>query len=133
MARADPIPTTPPKPDPAAFVETGVKRVEDAMRMQSELSGVLQEFNSEWFGRARSKMELYFELMARLAAARSVPDAIAASQDWISQRMEMFADGGQRLVSDCQKIMEASTRLVSNSSTDASTDDQVQNLRKILR
>ena len=50
----------------------------------------------------------------RLSAARSVPDAIAAYQEWLSEEMEARAEDARRLMSNGQKFMDTSTRLLSN-------------------
>ena len=101
---------------PAEFAEVGKKRVEEFVNAQTELVEKLQEMNRQWFDRAQSEANLASELAAKLTAARSIPDAMAAYQEWASRRFEMMAEDGKHLLADTQKIMEAATHLLPNGS-----------------
>ena len=50
-------------------------------------------------------MELWSQLAAKLAATHSVPEALGACQESVTQRMQMAADDGKRLSSECQEMM----------------------------
>jgi hypothetical protein len=100
--------------DPTQFLEAGKKRMESMMDTQARFFDVLQDVNREWLERAQSEAGLAAEFWNKLAAVRSVPDAAIAYQDWASRRMQMFAEDGQRLLSDGQKFMEAGARLFAN-------------------
>jgi hypothetical protein len=100
---------------PAEFAEMGKKRVEDFVNVQTEFVEKLQEMNRQWFDRAQSEAKLASELASKLTAARSIPDAMAAYQEWTSRRFEMMAEDGKQLLADTQKFMEAATRLLPNS------------------
>jgi hypothetical protein len=100
---------------PTEFVETGKKRVEEFVNTQTELLEKLQEMNGQWFNRAQSEANLASELASKLTAARSIPDAMTAYQEWTSRRFEMMAEDNKHLLADVQKFMEAATRLLPNS------------------
>jgi hypothetical protein len=53
-------------------------------------------------------------LSKKLSAARSVPDAVAAYQEWLSEEMGARAEDVRRLMSNSQKLVDTSTRLLSN-------------------
>jgi hypothetical protein len=72
--------------------------------------------NRQWFDRAQSEANLASELASKLTAARSIPDAMAAYQEWASQRFEMMAEDGKHLLADTQKLMEGATHLLPNGS-----------------
>jgi hypothetical protein len=101
---------------PAEFAEMGKRRVEEFVHTQTELVEKLQEMNRQWFDRAQSEANLASELASKLTAARSIPDAMAAYQEWASRRFEMMAEDGKHLLADTQKLMEAATRLLPNGS-----------------
>ena len=44
----------------------------------------------------------------------SVPDAIAAYQEWVSEEMAARSEDARRLMANGQKFMDTSTRLLSN-------------------
>ena len=99
---------------PAEFVAVGRKRVEEFTKAQAELLDRLQQVNRQWIERVQSEANLASEFAANLSAARSIPDAMSACQEWTSRRFEMMADDGKHLLADTQKFMETSTRLLTN-------------------
>ncbi len=98
--------------NPTALAEGGKKRVEDIMKTQTEFLHALQEVNQGWSTRAKSEADLASAFVAKLAAARSIPDAITASQEWVSRRMELLAEDGRHVMADSQKLAEFATRFV---------------------
>ena len=101
---------------PTEFAEMGKKRVEEFVNTQTELLEKLQEMNRQWLDRAQSETNLASEFASKLTAARSIPEAMAAYQEWASRRFEMMAEDGKHLFADAQKFMEAATRLLPNAS-----------------
>jgi hypothetical protein len=97
---------------PTVFAEMGEKRVEEFVNTQTELLERLQEMSRQWFDRAQSEANLASELGSKLTAARSVPEAMAAYQEWVSRRFEMMGEDGKHLLEDTQKFMEAATGLL---------------------
>jgi hypothetical protein len=87
----------------------------------SEFLNALQEMGRDWMGRATAEVELSVKLSKKLTTAHSVPDAVAAYQEWLSEEMNARAEDARLLMSNGQKFMDASSRLLSNSWTSAST------------
>ena len=98
---------------PAEFAAAGRKRFEDFTKAQTELIEKLRELNRQWIERVQSEANLVSEFASKLSAARSIPDAMSACQEWTSRRFEMMADDGKHLLADTQKFMETSARLLS--------------------
>ncbi len=101
---------------PTEFAELGKKRIEEFVNTQKELVEKLQEMNRHWFDRAQAEANLASELASKLTATRSIPDAMAAYQEWASRRFEIMAEDGKHLLADIQKFMEATTHLLPNGS-----------------
>jgi hypothetical protein len=99
---------------PTEFAEMGKKRADEFVKTQTEFLEKLQEMNRQWFDRAQSEASLASEFTSKLTAARSIPEAMAAYQEWASRRFEMMAEDGKHLFADAQKFMEAATRLLPN-------------------
>jgi hypothetical protein len=97
---------------PGAFGEMGKKQAE----MQKEFLDTLEEINRAWLARAQSGVTLASELVGKLAAARSVPEAAAVYQECMTKQMELLAEDGRRLVADSEKLMRVGARLFSNGS-----------------
>ena len=87
---------------------------DEFVKTQTEFLEKLQEMNCQWFDRAQSEASLASEFTSKLTAARSIPEAMAAYQEWASRRFEMMAEDGKHLFADAQKFMEAATRLLPN-------------------
>jgi hypothetical protein len=86
----------------------------------SEFINTLQEVSRDWMGRATAEVELGLKLSKKLTAAQSVPDALAAYQEWLSDEMSARAEDARLLMSNGQKIMDASSRLLSSNWTSGS-------------
>ena len=99
---------------PAEFAAMGKKRLEELTKAQTELLNKVEETNRKWFERMQSEANLASEFTSKLTAARSIPDAMLACQEWTSRRFEMIADDGKHLLAGTQKFMETGARLVSN-------------------
>jgi hypothetical protein len=80
----------------------------------SEFFNILRENSRNWTGRASIEIQLRLKLTKNLSAAHSVPDAITAYQQWLDEEMCAYAEDARRLMSDGQKFINASSRLLSN-------------------
>jgi hypothetical protein len=96
------------------MAEMGKKRIEDLVDAQRELLNKLQEMNRQWFDRMQSEAKITSDCANNVIAARSIPEAMTAWQEWANRRLEMTAEDAKHLVADSQKFMEASTRLLSS-------------------
>ena len=85
-----------------------------SFQVRSEFFNTLQDLSRDWIACATSEVELGLKLSTKLSAAHSVPDAIAAYQDWLREEMGARAEDGRRLMSNGQKFMDTSTRLLAN-------------------
>jgi hypothetical protein len=86
----------------------------------SEFVHALQEMSRDWIGRATAEVELGLKLSKKLTDAHSVPDAITAYQEWLSDEMNARAEDARLFMSNGQKIMDASSRLLLSSPTSGS-------------
>jgi hypothetical protein len=101
-------------PIPSELAAAGKKRIDEFINLQTELLTELQETNRRWLDRAQSEASLVSEFASKLTAARSLPEAMTACQEWTSRRFEMMAEDGKHLISDTQKFMEMGARFLSN-------------------
>lgn len=97
------------------------ERGEAMLSLQKELLGAYEEASGAWLARVQSEVNLWSGLAAKLAATRSVPEAMAAYQECVGQRMKMAAEDGQRLADECQKSITKISRALSNVGPIAST------------
>jgi hypothetical protein len=91
----------------------GTKNIEGFAKAQSELLSVMQDAHRRWFDRVQAEADLASEFTRKVTNCRSIPDAVAACQEWTSRRLELIADDSQHLLTDSRKVMERSARLLS--------------------
>src|SRR5215470_7638105 len=94
-----------PGVDPAQLAEIGQKQVEAMTGMQQELVNAMQDMSRQWAARMKAETDLASEFAGKLSAAKSAPDTAQIVQEWLSRRMELFAEDSQRFVADSQKFM----------------------------
>jgi len=99
---------------PAELAETGKKHMEGFLRAQSEFLETLQQANRKWLDRIQTETAFVSEFSSKLSTARSLPEAMAACQDYTKRWFEMMAEDGEHLLADSKAFMETGARLVSN-------------------
>ena len=80
----------------------------------SEFFNTLQEMRRGWMARATAEVELSLKLSKKLTAADSVPDAVAAHQEWLNEEMGARAEDARLLMSNGQKLTDATSRFLSS-------------------
>jgi HD-GYP domain-containing protein (c-di-GMP phosphodiesterase class II) len=90
-----------------------------ASQAGSELFNTLQEMSRDLMTRATAEVELSLKLSKKLTAAHSVPDAVAAYQEWLSEEMGARAEDTRLLMSNGQKFMDTTSRFLSSGWTNA--------------
>jgi hypothetical protein len=80
----------------------------------SEFFTALEEMRRKWIARATAEVELSLKLSKKLTDADSVFDAVAAYQEWLTDEMGARAEDARVLISNGQKFMDTTSRLLSN-------------------
>lgn len=114
--------SSPPNLVPADFAAMGKKRMNEWVNAQSDLLNKLQETNRQWFERMQSEARLASEFASKLTAARSIPDAMTACQEWTNRRFELMTEDSKHLLADTQKFIETGARLMYNGSLSSRSD-----------
>jgi hypothetical protein len=85
----------------------------------SEFLTTIQEMSRDWMVRATAEVELSLKLSKKLTAAHSVPDAVAAYQEWLNDEMGARAEDARLLMSNGQRFMDTTSRFLSSGWTNA--------------
>jgi hypothetical protein len=85
----------------------------------SEFFNTLEEMRREWIARATAEVELSLKLSKKLTDAHSVPDAVAAYQEWLNDEMGARAGDARLLMSNGQKLVDTTSRFLSSGWTNA--------------
>jgi hypothetical protein len=96
------------------LTDTEKKIGDAALEVQNEFLKTFAEMSREVMSCAAAEVELSLKLSKRLSAARSLPDAIAAYQEWLSEEINARSEDARRFMTKSQKFMANSTRVFSN-------------------
>ncbi len=116
MAQTEPHPGWTEHPslsNPSGLAALGKKNMEEFAKAQSDLLSTMQDAHRRWFDRMKSEAKLASEFAHKVTNCRSIPDAVAACQEWAGRHFEMMADDSRHLLTDSQKVVERSARLLS--------------------
>jgi hypothetical protein len=80
----------------------------------SEFLDTIQEMSRDWMVRATAEVELSLKLSKKLTAAHSVPDAVAACQEWLNDEVGARVEDARLLMSNGQKFMDTTSRFLSS-------------------
>jgi tRNA U34 5-carboxymethylaminomethyl modifying GTPase MnmE/TrmE len=92
-------------PGAESFLKLGREQTEATFKIQKDVLEAYEEASRAWLARVQSEVDLWSQLAAKLAATRSLPEALGAYQESVAQRMQMAAEDGKRLSDDCREIM----------------------------
>jgi Phasin protein len=99
---------------PAQFSELGKQQLDALLAMQKEFFEAAQEMNRAWSARTESEAAIVSQFLGKLAAARSLPDAMSAYQECMGKQIELLTQEGRRFYEDSTKLMTKSARLFPN-------------------
>jgi hypothetical protein len=89
--------------------ELGKQQTDAMLKMQKELLDEYEKASRAWLARMKSEIALWSDLATNVTASHSVPEGLDACREFVSQRMQMAAEDGQRLFGEGQKMMVAIT------------------------
>jgi hypothetical protein len=114
MAQMEGRSVAPNLPGIPEMTEMGKKRIETFVEAQKELLNQVQESNRQWFDRMQSEAKIASDCVNKVMAARSIPEAMTAYQEWANRQLEMTAEDAKHFFADGQKFFETGTRLMSS-------------------
>ena len=95
----------------AELAAIGQPRIQDFVGAEPRLQTSFR-LSEIWLDRLRSDANLASEFTVKLTEARSMPEAMSASQEWATRRLQMMAEDGQQLAAVIQKLAETNARLL---------------------
>lgn len=105
--------STASKSGPPSLFALGREPTDAMLNAQRAVLETYEQIGRDWLSRLQSEMELWTGLAAKLAATRSVPEAISACQECVAQRIQMIAEDGQRLSENSRELMNKIARPLS--------------------
>jgi hypothetical protein len=86
------------------FADLGRETFARLMALQKGFLETVQEMNQQWAASMNAEGALASELFAKLTAAKSIPDAASACQQWGSRQMEILAEQNRRVMATSERI-----------------------------
>ena len=97
------------------------ERTDAAMALQKAVLESYEQMSRAWLDRMQTEVSLWSELANKLSGTKTIPEALEACTKCASQRMQMAADDGRRMVNEAQQITQKLTQSVGNRWPTAST------------
>ena len=101
----------------AQFSELGQQQLGALLSMQQQFFDAAQDMNRAWTARTESEASIVSRLFTKLAAARTLPDAVSAYQECMGQQLDLLTKESRRIYEESGKLMSKSAHLFSNGHT----------------
>jgi len=121
MASKETVGSQAAKSGPPPFMNWGQEQTEAAMALQKALLESCDQASRAWLARVQSEVSLWSDLANKLSGTKSIPEALEAYSKSVSQRMQMAAEDGRKLVDECQQLTQKFTKSLGNDWPSAST------------
>ena len=92
----------------------GENQTEAALNFQKAVLESCERASRVWIDRVQSEISLWSDLANKLSGTKSVPEALDAYTKCVSQRMQMAADDGRKLVQEAQQMTQKFTQSLNN-------------------
>lgn len=98
--------------DMTGFAIFGQKQSQALTEAQQEWTRLFQQANDDWRARIALERDMAAELTSELTAAKTLPDAAAAYQKWMTRHFELMAKDSQKLMESSQTFATSMSRLL---------------------
>lgn len=88
--------------------------IETLAAVQKEFLDALSKANRVWITYFNEEAALASNFTEKLTKTKSIPDAAAAYQEWMSQHMELLSKQAQKVLAETQDFTKACTQIVDN-------------------
>jgi len=106
---------------PNPMFSGSTKGVEAVAAIQKEFFEALERSNRDWFTRLNEEATLTSDFTKKVTASRSIPDAVAAYQEWATKQMELLTKQSQKIMEDGQNFISKCSRIAGNGAGTASS------------
>lgn len=95
--------------------------IDSMLDLQKQSLEYIAELNQSLMTRAQYESKLAADLVSKLVAARSIPEATSAWQECMQQQMQMNTDDVRRLLERNEQFMRVGAELFSDSGLNITT------------
>ena len=95
-------------------VNWGQHQTEAALNFQKAILESCEQASRTWIDRMQSEISLWSDFASKLSSTKSVPEAFETYTKCMSQRMQMAADDGRKLVEEAQQLTQKFAQSLGN-------------------
>jgi|SRR6516162_6306531 hypothetical protein len=95
---------------PVELAKEAEKQFKVVGETQKDIFEMWAKMNQHWMERAATEAKSITDFGNKLRSTRSLPEAVEAYQEWMSERAKTFAEDSQHFMVDCQKFFDGVTR-----------------------
>ena len=96
------------------IVNWGQHQTETALNFQKAIMESCEHASRTWIDRMQSEISLWSDLASKMSSTKSVPEAVETYTKCMSQRMQMAADDGRKLVEEAQHMTQKFVQSLGN-------------------
>jgi hypothetical protein len=100
------------------ITQTGKQNFETLAAIQKQVLDALAKANQEWIDCAKQEAKLTSTLTRKVTTAKSIPEATAACQEWVSQQIELICSQAKKAFDETQNFTKAYVQIVTNGKRD---------------
>jgi len=100
------------------ITQIGKQNFDTLAAIQKQVLDALAKANQEWMDCAKQEAKLTSTLAQKVTTAKSIPEATAACQEWVSQQIELLSSQARKAIDVTQDFTKACAQIVSNGKKD---------------
>lgn len=99
---------------PPELLNWGQHQTESALNFQKTILESCEQASRAWIDRMQSEISLWSDLASKLSNTKSVPEAFETYTKCMTQRMQMAADDGRKIVEEAQQMTQKFVQSLGN-------------------
>lgn len=99
---------------PPEVAKIGKRNLETLAAVQQEFLAAVNRANGTWVAYLNEEAALNSDFSKKVTSTRSIPDAAAAYQEWITQQINLLSKHAQKVLEETQDLTKSYTQAIGN-------------------
>ena len=100
------------------IAQIGKQNFDTLAAIQNQVLDALAKANQEWIDCAKQEAKLTSTLAQKVTTAKSIPEATAACQEWVSQQIELISSQAKKALDETQNFTKTYAQIVNKGKRD---------------
>jgi hypothetical protein len=100
------------------IAQIGKQNFDTLAAIQNQVLDALAKANQEWIDCAKQEAKLTSTLAQKVTTAKSIPEATAACQEWVSQQIELISSQAKKAFDETQNFTKTYAQIVNKGKRD---------------